>query len=334
MHRSLRSSLCRLSAVSLISILIISLPSSPSQALTWDFWNQLFKSPPPVPISRGGSRGPYFYFCQITPDRDGNVLGNRPTLVWKGTVKRVELINAGEDILWIKDMTTATPLSSRIVDSGRETYQVTANTALEPGQLYRWRIYETYYASRVRDTFLTIPFQVISIQEREKLDLPKSELASIERADIFAKANLWSDFWREVLSIDPPTAEVNRMVDNTFAQLCPLIETTQHLNAKAVPSSPQPYENYAFEGQPGQTIDIALESDDFQPQVEVLSPQGTVLPKEAVTGERRFPSAESTSTRFQTMALVTLPDRGTYQIRVKASNGEAGQYGLRAVWRW
>jgi len=156
----------------------------------------------------------------------------------------------------------------------------------------------------------------------------------MERATALAKAKLWSDFWYEVLSIEAPTAEVTRMIDNTFAQLCPFIETAQHLKAKDSPLAALPHQDYAFEGQPGQIVDIAVESNDFQPQFEVLSLQGTALPQRSVTGDRRIPSAESPATRFHAMALVTLPDRGTYKIRVKSVNGDVGQYGLKVVWRW
>jgi hypothetical protein len=206
------------SVVFLLSILTLNLSASPSQASFQSFWDRVISSPPPVPVRRGGSRGGYF--CRIAPDRGGKVWGDRPTLVWKGSVARVELVT--DDLattLWSKDI-TADQIASAAVESEYQAYRVTAapNSPLQPGQTYRWQIYQ----SLVEEPF-TIPFQIMLVEEHRRVqaDLQMGDAAILQRANVFAKLQLWSDFWYEVLASEQPSVEVTQMVEATFVHLCP-----------------------------------------------------------------------------------------------------------------
>jgi hypothetical protein len=206
-----RSQFCLRSLVSVFALALILLAISPRQALAWDWWRRLFESPPPADVARGGSRGDSF--CLIAPESRGVVLGDRPSLVWQGQVARIELLDAKDKSIWEQAVAAVDPVPSKI--AGMETYQVTADRSLESGQTYRWRIHEG-----ASEPF-TIPFRVLPASERASLNLPSAP--AMRRADALAAAHLWADFWREVLSIQPPTAELEDLTDNSFARLCPLL---------------------------------------------------------------------------------------------------------------
>jgi hypothetical protein len=208
----------KFSAAFLLSILTLNLFASPSQASFQSFWDRVVSSPPPVPVRRGGSRGDYF--CRIAPERGGKVWSDRPTLVWKGSVARVELVtNDLATTLWSKDI-TADQIASAAVESEHQAYRVTAapDSTLQLGQTYRWRIYQ----SLVEEPF-TIPFQMMSVEEyrRVQADLQTGDKAVLQRANVFAKLQLWSDFWYEVLASEQPSVEVTQMVEAAFVHLCP-----------------------------------------------------------------------------------------------------------------
>jgi hypothetical protein len=94
--------LSTLNPVLLLTLLILNGTAYPAQASFQALWSQIVNSPPPAPVRRGGSRGGYF--CQIAPEREGAVWSDRPTLVWKGSVARVELVTDDlETTLWSKD---------------------------------------------------------------------------------------------------------------------------------------------------------------------------------------------------------------------------------------
>jgi hypothetical protein len=214
---------CRMGLLLLLSASVTGLAEQPSQVLAWgDWWSKLFDSPPPVAIRRGGSRGPYL--CLIAPSRDQRVWSDRPTLVWRGRVERVELVTSDlEKTLWHQDVTqTNQILAVSGAGAGQEAYWVTAQPeeALQPEQFYYWRLYQQ---SNPPIEPMAVPFQMLSKAEHERIQelLPVGEEKVLNRADAFAKLELWSDFWHEVLAIEQPMLEVQRMVDQTFSQLCP-----------------------------------------------------------------------------------------------------------------
>jgi hypothetical protein len=319
MRRSFKLHLTRLSIVVLV---LVTLPHpANSSGLGWfqDAWRRIMDSPPPVSVSRGGSRGGYF--CSIAPNMSNSqtfaILGDRPTLVWKGAIAKVELIDSEQQVIWPRpsETVTLTPLPSTILsDPGRETYQVTAGITLEPGQSYRWRITKEPF----REPF-TIPFRVLSVQEQANLQLPGNSAPPIERATALAKTHLWSDFWRDILVLQPMPPEVATLADNSFAQLCPLINTDQMLSL-TYPTSEQDFTGYA-----NHLIEVEVTSDAFQPQVEVLSPEGKPLSKDKTSDE---PSPEK---KFRTRAIVRLTEQGSYRIRVTAPPGKTGEFQLTAA---
>jgi hypothetical protein len=206
--------ICKFSAVLLLTLSTINGSGHPAQASFQSLWAQIVNSPPPAPVRRGGSRGGYF--CQVAPERGSAVWSDHPTLVWKGSVARVELVT--DDLtttLWNKDI-TADQIASAAIESEYQTYRVTAEAALRSGQTYRWRIYQ----SLVEEPF-TIPFQTLSVQKKQRVEAELPTDATLQRANIFAKLQLWSDFWYEVLTIEQPSTEVTQMVEVAFTQLCP-----------------------------------------------------------------------------------------------------------------
>lgn len=204
----------------LVFLLTLHLSASPSQAQAslQSLWNQLIGSPPPVPVRRGGSRGAYF--CRIAPEPEGKVWSDRPTLVWKGSVARVQLVT--EDLtteLWSKNI-TADQIASTAIESENQAYRVTAApaSALQPGKAYRWQVYQ----SLAEEPF-TIPFQIMSVAEHSRVQasLQGNESDILQRAKVFARLQLWSDFWYEVLAIEQPSVEVTQLIEQTFVYTCP-----------------------------------------------------------------------------------------------------------------
>jgi Domain of Unknown Function (DUF928) len=206
--------ICKFSAGLLLTLSILNGSAHPAQASFQSLWAQIVNSPPPAPVRRGGSRGGYF--CPVAPERGSAVWSDRPTLVWKGSVARVELVtNDLGTILWSKDI-AVDQIASAAIESEYQTYRVTADAALQSGQAYRWRIYQ----SLVEEPF-TVPFQMLSVEEKQRIAVDLSTGTALQRANIFAKLQLWSDFWYEMLTIDRPTTEVTQMVEAAFTHLCP-----------------------------------------------------------------------------------------------------------------
>jgi hypothetical protein len=139
---------------------------------------------------------------------------------WKGSVARVQLVT--DDLtteLWSKDI-TADQIASTAIESKYQAYKVTAYpaSALQPGQVYRWQVYQ----SLAEEPF-TIPFQIMSVKEHNQVQigLQGNESDVLHRAKVFAKLQLWSDFWYEVLAIEQPSVEVTQLIEETFINQCP-----------------------------------------------------------------------------------------------------------------
>jgi hypothetical protein len=205
---------CKLSAVLLLTLSALNGSAHPAKASFQSLWAQIVSSPPPAPVRRGGSRGSYF--CPVAPERSSAVWSDRPTLVWQGSVARVELVT--DDLamtLWSKDI-TADQIASAAIESEYQTYRVTVDVPVRSGQPYRWRIYQ----SLVEEPF-TIPFQTLSVEEKQRVEVELTMDAVLQRANVFAKLQLWSDFWYEILTIEQPSPEVTQMIEATFTHLCP-----------------------------------------------------------------------------------------------------------------
>jgi hypothetical protein len=92
------------------------------------------------------------------------------------------------------------------------------NSPLQPGQSYYWEIYQ----SLTKEPF-TIPFQVMSAEERDPVEakLQGGKASFLQRAKAFARLQLWSDFWSEILAIEQPSAEMTQLIEETFVDQCP-----------------------------------------------------------------------------------------------------------------
>jgi len=42
----------------------------------------------------------------------------------------------------------------------------------------------------------------------------------LQRADYFASQKLWSEFWKEVLSVESPSEDLKVLINETVEELC------------------------------------------------------------------------------------------------------------------
>lgn len=181
-------------------------------ALSWgDIWDKL--SPK---RRRGGSRGDT---CVIAPVKlvDPNakqentqaiqeVWSDRPLFLWKGgRVQQIELFLPGNPKPW-----------TRKIREG-ETKVIYDGEPLQPGQTYEWRILAPHPIKQE-------PFQVMEPQERdrisaelrqleERLEGASAETMALEKANYFARRELWSDALRELYSVPKPSAELRNAIE-------------------------------------------------------------------------------------------------------------------------
>lgn len=185
-------------------------------ALSWgDIWNILSRRK-----KSGGSRGGKI--CAIAPVKlvDQNakpennqgiqeVWSEHPLFLWTtrgGTVQKIELFLEG----------SKQPFWSREIPDGK-TSIVYDEKPLQPGQFYKWRLTAPFPIEQT-------PFQVMEGQERDRItaDLKQleeqlkgasAETMALEKADYFAKKELWSDALWELYSVSQPSAELTRAIE-------------------------------------------------------------------------------------------------------------------------
>jgi serine protease Do len=94
-----------------------------------------------------------------------------------------------------------------------------------------------------------------------------------------------------------------------------VLETTDAV----LPSDNSLYDEYTFEGVEGQSVTIRLESEEFNPYVAILDPQGQLLAE----------NDDVSSSDKNAVITITLPMAGQYRVVVNAydSTGQ-GQYRL------
>ncbi|MBW4656460.1 MAG: trypsin-like peptidase domain-containing protein [Kaiparowitsia implicata GSE-PSE-MK54-09C] len=91
-------------------------------------------------------------------------------------------------------------------------------------------------------------------------------------------------------------------------------------DSNVLPSDGSYFNAYTFEGQAGQRVIIEMNSDELNPYLILLQPDGTDLAQDGGSG--------STNARVVTV----LPDGGLYTILANSRNaGETGRYMLRAI---
>ena len=182
-------------------------------ALSWgDIWNALRGK-----RKSGGSRG---VICQIAPvklvDRNAKeetqdiqeVWSKSPLFLWTikgGTARQIKLfVQGNEEALWSPDIKAG------------ETKVVYDGEPLQPGQIYEWQLSALAPAPTKSSG---IRFKVMDSQKRDRISKEltalegrlqgaSKETIALEKADYFAKQELWSDALRELYSVPKPSAEL------------------------------------------------------------------------------------------------------------------------------
>jgi hypothetical protein len=103
-----------------------------------------------------------------------------------------------------------------------------AGEPLQPGQTYNWVIFDQQNTPR----FL-VPFKVMDAEKHEQINTQLQTLekelnakgatpeeSAMRRAQFFAQQKLWSDFWREVFSVENPSTALTELVKTTTTDLC------------------------------------------------------------------------------------------------------------------
>ncbi|NES83871.1 MAG: hypothetical protein F6K10_22030 [Moorea sp. SIO2B7] len=189
-----------------------------------DIRNTIFNNKPPVKRQPGGSRG--FSICLISPDKIVNPnygevnnqenWSDRPLFNWqiqKGKVKTIEVHSQGnEKILW-----------SQEIDEGETTVIYNGVQPLEAGKSYELRM--TILAPFPVTTTIS-EFQIMDSEKRKKItdDLnlleanlkqkgANEEEIALEKANYFAKQELWSDVLRELYSVPNPSGDLMETIE-------------------------------------------------------------------------------------------------------------------------
>ena len=160
------------------------------------------------PISRGE-------LCLVSPN--GKIYSNNPMFLWQGKLNKIavaklpsrndfwDLENIGHDNLAIY--------------SGEE--------ALQPGKKYQWKAFLGDHPS------LFANFQMMNAQERQKITDELKALeqrlqnqgadektVALEKADFFAKKELWSDVLQQVYSVPNLSKELSPQTTDLLKKLC------------------------------------------------------------------------------------------------------------------
>ncbi|NES88508.1 MULTISPECIES: DUF928 domain-containing protein [Okeania] len=183
-----------------------------------DFFNQSDEDPP-VKQKEGTSRGG---LCLVSPgliEVEGKIWNTRPIFIWQGPLNTIEIHPSNnKEVLWTFDIQE----NEEIVDyTGEE---------LEPGNTYRWRIFDSTgsIAGMQQRTF-----SIMDVEEHEaitqdlaKLDLDLNkqgateEAIALARVKFFAERNLWSDALSEVFKVKKPSIELQTFRSNILQRLC------------------------------------------------------------------------------------------------------------------
>lgn len=179
-------------------------------------------NPPPVPPRVGGSRGPLL--CAIAPQpitTNSDVWSDRPLLVWRGTLSRIEIRQTGSNkVLWRQ---------TGIEGQNRTLY---AGEVLQPGQTYDWLLFDPF-ATENSSPRQRVTFRVMDTKERDRIKTQlqnleqelkakgtSAEEIAIQRAQYFAQKNLWSDVLQEAYSVQNPSAALAGIIQDLPTKLC------------------------------------------------------------------------------------------------------------------
>ncbi|MEO0405849.1 MAG: hypothetical protein AAF289_00715 [Cyanobacteria bacterium P01_A01_bin.135] len=207
---------CRILALASLSTVSLLAIAPAGQAA---FWSDFFDNDPPDEPTPHGSRGGYF--CAIAPNSSGIVQSDRPQLLWQGAADQVEIYAVGvvepvwtgelseDDILQRSQFVFEAPLLNEPI------YAISPDIQLEPDQEY------LFYANANSSSFGPTKFRAASVTVPSSSEGSTPEAESLAQADAFAQAELWPEFWREVLSIQQPSTELVTVLEAQLLRICP-----------------------------------------------------------------------------------------------------------------
>ncbi|PSF35593.1 hypothetical protein C7H19_16445 [Aphanothece hegewaldii CCALA 016] len=190
---------------------------------TWSAILNLFKTRKEPKL---GSRG----VCPVSPGilEEKNVIWhNNPLFLWQGNQPlEIRLYSPfdpkqEQTILWSQIITTASP---------EKTFQGILYTGkvLQPGQIYDWEIFNQADKSIWRRSFKVmgleerdvITKELKSIEAQLRLEQATDEEIALERANYFAKLDMWSDALQEMSSVENPSEELTQKVQELLIYIC------------------------------------------------------------------------------------------------------------------
>ena len=140
---------------------------------------------------------------------------DRPLFAWQGKIRKIQLTDLNNNTVIF---------STNVENTQKFTY---TGEPLQPGQTYKLDIFA--YESPVA----FVEFQIMESEQRNsitaelkmlenKLQAKKSnpEAISIAKANYFAKLGLWSDVLQQAYSVQKPSPELDRILNEIPKQLC------------------------------------------------------------------------------------------------------------------
>lgn len=176
-------------------------PNNPPLAnpdITWTVL--LSQAAPPAGAPPGGSRGSDDQIIPIAPGAISiETWSNCPLFLWWGMARQIELVAATGDIVWQQRIDT-----DHCLYTGKPL----------PSGSYEWILY-----SSAKVAVTKVRFQVMQPEKQSEIaaDLAalETQLAAatpeqiaLQRANYFAKRQLWSDVFREAFSVINPSEEL------------------------------------------------------------------------------------------------------------------------------
>ncbi|MEA5497568.1 hypothetical protein VB834_28460 [Limnoraphis robusta Tam1] len=197
-------------------------------------WRRLLPSSEPQRRGQeGGGKGESF--CAVAPDKISEVeqvLNERPIFTWTGNIVKVEIREQGNGtVVWSRDISAKNQVNLNFQTASSTPFklsQVAVEKPLKPNQIYELQVF-----TRMPTDYRPILFRIMTPEERNNitqgLQNLQQELAAknitgeaaiLQRADYFARQQLWSEFWQEVLSIESPSEDLKALINDTVNQLC------------------------------------------------------------------------------------------------------------------
>jgi hypothetical protein len=169
-----------------------------------------------------GSRGE---FCAVSPGILENpyiIWGDRPLFLWEGEMSQVIVYDAQGQELWNQ---VVAPTDRNIVYGGE---------ALQPGQLYEWKLVEAMegteadqepelYAFRIMQVEQRVPItdQLQSLSEQLQTSGATPEEIAVQQAQYLIEQGLWSDAFKALYTVETPSSALiqarQEMVDSFCA---------------------------------------------------------------------------------------------------------------------